>query len=161
MDSVLRIAYVYVLLMAVLRLLGKRELSQLSPFELVTLLLIPEIFSDAIGRGDSSMTSATVSVATLLTLVVFTSFLTFRFPRVERIVGGDPTVLVHDGQFLERAMSREQVTPREVFAEMHKSGLEELGQVRWAILELDGKISIVPMPGSSTSGGGDEKKAAL
>lgn len=144
MDTVFRIAAVYFLLMVALRVMGKRELSEMSPFELVTLLMIPEIFSPALAREDYSMTHATIGVATLFTLVFLTSALTFRFSRAERVVEGKPTVLVHDGRFLERNMQRERVTPDEVLNEMHKNGIELLGDVRWAILEVDGKIAIVP-----------------
>ena len=139
MDSILRIAYVYILLLVAFRLLGKRELSQLSPFELVTLLLIPELFSDALARGDFSMTSATASALALLSLVFLTSVMTFRFPRLDRMCAGSPTVLAHEGKFLDRNLSRERVTPAEIYGEMHKAGLEELRRVRWAILETDGK----------------------
>jgi uncharacterized membrane protein YcaP (DUF421 family) len=143
-DTVLRIAFVYFALMVALRVLGKRELSEMSPFELVTLLMVPEIFSPALAREDYSMTHATIGAATLFTLLFLTSALTFRFKGAERVVEGKPTVLVRNGQFLERNMQHERVTPDEVLTEMHKSGIEQLHEVRWAILEMDGKIAIVP-----------------
>lgn len=144
MDSVLRIAFVYFFLMLALRIMGKRELSEMSAFELVTLLMVPEIFSTALARDDYSMTHATIGVATLFTLVFITSLLTFRFKRVEHVVEGTPTVLVSDGKTIERNLRRERVTADEVFSELHKAGLHELDQVRWAILEADGRISIIP-----------------
>jgi uncharacterized membrane protein YcaP (DUF421 family) len=143
-DSVLRIAFIYFFLMIAVRVMGKREMSEMSPFELVTLLMVPEIFSTALAREDYSMTHATVGVATLFTLVFITSLLTFRFKRIERIVEGEPTILVSDGKAIERNLKRERVTADEVFTEIHKVGLHELQQVRWAILEPDGKISIIP-----------------
>jgi uncharacterized membrane protein YcaP (DUF421 family) len=155
-DTVLRIAFVYFTLMVALRVLGKRELSEMSPFELVTLLMIPEIFSPALAREDYSMTHATIGAATLFTLLFLTSALTFRFKGAERVVEGKPTVLVRNGQFLERNMQHERVTPDEVLTEMHKSGVEQLHEVRWAILEMDGKIAIVP---SNTQRVDDQRKA--
>jgi uncharacterized membrane protein YcaP (DUF421 family) len=143
MDTVIRIAFIYFFLMIALRVMGKRELSEMSPFELVTLLMVPEIFSTALARQDYSMTHATIGVATLFTLVFVTSLVTFRFKRVEQIVEGTPTILVHDGRLLEHNLKRERVTAEEVFAEMHQSGLEDLSQVQWAILEVDGKIAII------------------
>jgi uncharacterized membrane protein YcaP (DUF421 family) len=143
-DSVIRIAFIYFFLMVTLRIMGKRELSEMSPFELVTLLMVPEIFSTALARQDYSMTHATIGVATLFTLVFLTSLLTFRFKRIERLVEGEPAVLVHNGRFLEKQLKRERVTPDEVFTEMHKVGLEKLQEVRWALLEVDGKITIIP-----------------
>jgi uncharacterized membrane protein YcaP (DUF421 family) len=150
MDSFLRVAYVYFFLMVGFRLLGKRELSQLSPFELVTLLLIPEIFSDALARQDFSMTNATVGACALLSLVFLSSLAMFRFPSLDRLCAGEPSVLAHDGKFVERNLSRERVTPAEIYGEMHRVGLEDLRQIRWAILETDGKISIIPADANGT-----------
>lgn len=144
MDSVFRIAFIYFFLMMALRVMGKREMSQMSAFELVTLLMVPEIFSTALAREDYSMTHATVGVATLFTLVFITSLVTFRFKRIETMVEGQPTILVSNGKPIERNLKRERVTVDEVFAELHKAGLHELRQVRWAILEPDGKIAIIP-----------------
>jgi uncharacterized membrane protein YcaP (DUF421 family) len=159
-DIVISVAYVYFVLMVALRVMGKRELSELSPFELVTLLLIPEIFSASLSRGDFSLTRATVGVATLLTLVFLTSLLTFRWRRLERVVEGDPTVLVHNGRFIEKNLCSERVTPAEVFAEMHKSGVEELHQVRWAILEVDGKIAIISESSEGNTGNSKDERVA-
>lgn len=145
MEAVLRVAFVYAFLLAVFRLLGKRELGQLSPFELVVLILIPEIFTDALVGGDDSMTAATIGGATVLVLVFVTSVLSHRFHWFEKLVEGGATVIVHNGRFSERNMNRERVQPGEVFMQMHMAGLERLEQVRWAILEGDGKISIIPV----------------
>lgn len=144
MDSVLRIAFIYFFLMIALRVMGKRELSEMSAFELVTLLMVPEVFSTALAREDYSMTHATVGAATLFTLVFITSLVTFRFKRIETLVEGQPTVLVSNGKTIDRNLKRERVTVDEVFSEIHKAGLQELEQVRWAILEPDGKIAIIP-----------------
>lgn len=144
METVLRVAYVYVVLMLGLRVMGKRELSKLSPFELITLLLVPELFQQAMIREDFSMTNATVAVATLFSLVFATSVVSYLFPKAGTVIAGEPAVLVHNGTFQEEAMNRERIPPSEIYAEMHQVGLEELSQVKWAILEADGKIALVP-----------------
>jgi uncharacterized membrane protein YcaP (DUF421 family) len=159
MDAVLRVAFVFVWVLAAFRLLGKRELGKLSPFELVVLLLIPEIFSDALVGEDYSMTGAVIGAGTLLTLVFLVSLLSHRFPGVEGVVEGDPTVLVRDGAFCERSMNRVHVSPDEVFAQMRMAGVERLEEVRWAILEADGKISIVPTSGRSARPAGEDEEA--
>lgn len=146
MDVVLRVTFTFVVLMLALRVIGKRELNQLSPFELITLLLIPDIFQQALIRDDFSMTTATVAVATLLSLVYFTSLVSYRFRPVARLMEGRPAVLVCDGQLITRHLDRERVTPDDIFAEMHRAGLVHLEQVQWAILETDGRITIVPRP---------------
>jgi uncharacterized membrane protein YcaP (DUF421 family) len=143
-DTVIRIAFIFFFLMIALRVMGKREMSEMSPFELVMLLMVPEIFSTALAREDYSMTHATIGVATLFTLIFITSLVTFRSKRIEEIVEGKPSVLVQHGQLVVRNLKRERVTAEEVFAEMHKVGLRELAEVRWAILEVDGKIAIIP-----------------
>lgn len=144
MQTILRIALIYLLLLLGLRALGKREFGQLSPFELVTLLLIPELVSQGAVGDDFSITTALIAVSTLLLLVFLTSAASHRFPRVERFIGGEPAVLAHDGRFVPHAMDAERVSAEEIYSEMRKVGLERLSQVRWVVLEADGKIAIVP-----------------
>ena len=143
METVVRVTIIYVFLLMGLRALGKRELGQLSPFEVMTLLLIPEIVSQAIVGEDFSLTNALVGVSTLFCLVFLNSALSYRFKPVRRLTEGGPVILVHDGRFIDKAMDHERVSAGEIFSEMHKSGIDELSRVKWAILETDGKISIV------------------
>ncbi len=143
METVLRIALAYVVIMAGFRVMGKRELSQLSPFELVTLLLIPEIFSQATVGEDFSMTNALVAFTTLLSLVFITSVLAHRSRRFGAVIEAQPSVLVANGKLVERNMNRERITPDELYSELRMFGLEDLSSVKWAILESDGKISVV------------------
>lgn len=143
METVIRVALIYVFVFVGLRLLGKREFSQLSAIDLVTLLLVPEIVSQAITRDDYSLTNAFVAVATLFCLVFITSALAHRFRKVDRIVNGEPTLLVAHGKLLAKNCDRERISPDEIFNEMHHHGIDTLDAVRWAILEVDGRISIV------------------
>lgn len=151
METVLRVAIIYLFVLVGLRILGKREFGQLSPLELVSLLMIPEIVSQSLIGSDFSLTTGLTGVATLLVLVFFTSLLVQRFERVEHLVAGQPTLLVHEGTFLAHAMNRMRVTPHEVYTELRKAGLSELSQVKWAILEPDGSIALVPTPEASDS----------
>jgi uncharacterized membrane protein YcaP (DUF421 family) len=144
MDIVLRIAAIYLFLLIALRIMGKREFGQLAPFDLVVLLLIPEIVSQALMRDDHSVTNAFVAVATLLTLVFATGTIAYRFRRLERLISGTPTTLVGHGRLLPAALNRERVAPEEILDAMHRAGLEVMPQVKWAILEGDGKITVVP-----------------
>jgi uncharacterized membrane protein YcaP (DUF421 family) len=144
METILRVAAIYVFVMLSLRLMGKREFGQLSPFELVTLLLIPEIAAQSLVREDFSLTNAMVGLSTLFLLVFLTSLATHVSRRAEDIIGGEPSVLVSQGALVTEAMHRARITPGEIFGEMHKVGLHSLEQIRWAILENDGKISIIP-----------------
>jgi uncharacterized membrane protein YcaP (DUF421 family) len=144
METVLRVAVIYLFIMIGLRALGKRDFSQISPFDLVTLLLIPEIVQQAIVREDFSITNALIGLSTLFTLVLLTSAITHKSKRAEDIIEGTPTVIVSNGRFVEDNMNKERITPDEVYAEMRKSGLASIEEVRWAILESDGKISFIP-----------------
>lgn len=144
MDTVVRVTVIYATLMLCFRIIGKRELSQMSSFELVTLMLIPEIVSQAIQGDDYSLTSALIGVTTLFTLVVGTSLLTHLSRRVAEFTDGKPTVLAYDGRLIKHALDIERIQPEEIHSAMHQAGLELLDQVKWAILEPDGKISIIP-----------------
>ncbi len=145
METVLRITAIYLFIMVALRVMGKREFGQLSPLELVSLLMIPEIVSQALTGENYSVTNAFIGVATLFVLVFASSLVMHRFKKAEVAITGEPTVLVHRGQMFPRQMNLTRVTPDEVFSEMHKSGLQRLEEVDWAILESDGSIAIVPV----------------
>jgi len=144
METVIRVLFVYVVLWSCFRVLGKRELTQMSPFELVTLLLILQLFSRAVTRQDYSMTNGVIGATTLFALVFITSALSYRFSRFSRIVQARPTILVSRGVLVEEHLNRERIAPEDLFSAMHKVGLEHLGQVEWAILEGDGKIALIP-----------------
>jgi uncharacterized membrane protein YcaP (DUF421 family) len=144
MEMVIRVGIIYLVILAGLRLLGKREFGELSPLELVSLMLIPEIVSESLGHEDPSLTNGLIGIATLFLLVFLTSLVMYRFKRAEEMIEGMPAVLVQHGAYVEAAMHREHVTANEIATEMRKAGLERLDQIRWAVLETDGKISIIP-----------------
>jgi uncharacterized membrane protein YcaP (DUF421 family) len=144
MEIVVRVALIYVFLMFGLRVIGKREFGQLTPFELVTLLLIPEIVSKALTGQDYSLTAGFIGVSTLLALVFLTSLLAYRFPPFARFTEGRPALLARRGTLVPESLHRERVSPDEIRLELHKYGLEEMSQVKWALLEVDGSITLVP-----------------
>lgn len=145
MEIAVRIVVIYLFILAGLRVLGKREFGQLSPIELVALLLISEIVSPALTADEPSLTAGLFGGATLLVLVFLISLLSHRFKTVERITGSDPTVLAHNGKLLRDRMDRERVSAEELYGELRKAGLERIDQVRWAVLESDGSIAIIPL----------------
>lgn len=150
MEIVIRITCVFLLLTLAFRALGKRELSQLSPFELVMLLLVAEIVSPALTAGDDSLTGALFGAATLLVLAFAHSVLTYRFRWFRLIAEAPPSLLVRDGHIIEAAIHKERVRPDEIFSEMHKAGIERLCEVKWGVLEPDGKMSFVRSDGGET-----------
>src|SRR5690554_8192208 len=103
--------------------MGKREFGELSPLELITLLLIPELLSDAMQIGDQSIVRALAGVSTVLLLVFVSGMAAHLSPKVENAMEGTPSVLVAHGELILDNMNRERVTPSEIFSEMHKAGL--------------------------------------
>jgi uncharacterized membrane protein YcaP (DUF421 family) len=147
METVIRVAIVYVFVWACFRVVGKRELTQLSPFELVTLLFIPQLFSRAITRQDYSMTNAVIGASTLFVLLFLTSVARYRSTRVATVVQGVPTVLIHRGAVVQQHLDKERIALDDILASMRKVGMQRFEDVEWAILESDGKISVVPVSG--------------
>ena len=144
MEVVIRVVAIYLFVLFGLRVIGRREFSDMSPIDMVTLLLIPEIAAQAVPGGeDFSLVNGLTGVATLLLLVFLSSQLRYMFPRVERSVEGRPTVLVDAGRYIYDNLDKERVTPAEILTEVRHAGLEELEQVKWAILETDGRISVI------------------
>ena len=152
METVTRVVVIYIFIMIGLRVLGKREFGQLSPLELVTLLLIPEIVAQGLVREDFSLTNAIVGISTLFGLVFLTSLVMQHSRKAEEVITGKPTLLVYDGDFIAESMNRERITPDEIYTELHKAGLFKLSQVRWVILESDGKLAVIPKEGEEPAG---------
>jgi hypothetical protein len=142
-GSVVHVAASFAVLTLAFRVIGKRELGRLSPFELVTLMLIPEILSSAL-QGEGSLFTSIAGLSMILLLVLLTSVLSQRFPAVQQALEPSPTVLVVDGVMLDHNMNSERIAPDELFSEMRKQGLETLDKVRFAVLESSGAITFVP-----------------
>src|SRR3982750_143090 len=109
METVLRVIFVYVFIWVCFRMLGKRELSQMAPFELVMLLLIPQFLSRALTRQDYSMTNAVIAATTLFSLVFLTSVASFRMNGFRYVMESKPTVLVRQGELLPYALGSERI----------------------------------------------------
>jgi uncharacterized membrane protein YcaP (DUF421 family) len=142
--TVIRVIIAYLVLWAAFRVLGKRELTRMSPLELVLVLLIPQLFSRALTRQDYSFTNAVVGATTLLSLVFLSSAMTYRSRRVSRIMVSRATVLVADGDFIADALHEERISTADVYEAIQKAGLTTVQEVSWAILQSDGAIAIVP-----------------
>jgi uncharacterized membrane protein YcaP (DUF421 family) len=160
METVVRVFITYAFVTAGLRLAGKRTFGQLSPADLVLLMLIPEFFQQAIALEDFSMTNAVVATSTLLLLAVITETLSYRFPKVGEVVNGGPVTVVSRGSLRSDKMDLERLSPDEILDAMHKAGLERIEQVKWAVLYPDGTVTVVPWggpgAGAAASGEGSE-----
>ncbi len=143
-EVVLRTAVVYVCLLAGLRVAGKREMGQMTTFDLVLILVISNAVQNAMVGSDNSLTGGLAAAATLLGIDYLVTLVSRRSQLAHRLVEGTPTMLVHEGQFIPEHMRREHLTEDEVMAAMREHGVDEISQVKVAVLEIDGSISIIP-----------------
>ena len=149
MDTVIRGLAVYFFLLLVFRLAGKRTLAETSNFELVVLLIISETTQQAMTNNDHSMTNAFLLIITLLGASIGMSWLKLKFPAVERWAEGTPVVLIEDGRLHHDRMRAARVGEDEILAAARQThGLERMDQVKHAVLETGGAISIIPAAGA-------------
>jgi uncharacterized membrane protein YcaP (DUF421 family) len=148
MDIVIRSAVVYVVVMVLMRLLGRRELSKMQPFDLLILVVIADFVQQGVTQQDYSVTGAVLAVGTFALLIVATSWLAWRFPRTRPIIDGNPVVLLENGNPIMDNLRRERISLEEIAAQARLQQLESLQMIRWAILETSGEISFIPKSGS-------------
>lgn len=145
MDSVLRAAAVYLILLVILRVAGKRTLAQVTVFDFVLLLIISEATQQALLGEDFSITTAAIVIGTLVLFDIALSMLKQRSPRLDRIIDDTPVVIVDHGRALQDRMRHARIDEEEVLiAAREAHGLERLDQIKYAVLERSGGISIVP-----------------
>jgi uncharacterized membrane protein YcaP (DUF421 family) len=143
MDIVLRAIVLYVFVVFVMRVIGRRELSSMTPFDLVLLIILGDAIQQGLTQDDYSVTGAILAVATIATLQVFTSFLSFRSTRARKVLEGEPIVLVDRGELVQRNLERERMTADEIAEEMRQQQIASLDEVEWGILEANGAISFI------------------
>ncbi len=143
MDIVIRATVMFALLFGLLRLMGKRELGQMTPFELVMLVVLGDLIQQGITHNDFSLTGATLAIATFAFWATLLGWISYRWPRAERAIEGEPRVLIRDGVWIEANMKRDRLTRRELESEMRLAGISCVGDVAWAILEPEGRISFI------------------
>ena len=123
--------------------MGKREVGQLTPFDLIVILIISNAVQNAIIGEDNSLSGGVVSVLTILALNFLFVEIAYRSKRIRRLLEGEPTLLVHNGHILEKNLQRERITRDELFATLRKNGITDPNKVRIAILEDTGQISVI------------------
>jgi uncharacterized membrane protein YcaP (DUF421 family) len=144
MDLVIRAAVVFFFVFLVTRVVGRRELSQLEPFDLILLVVVGDLVQQGVTQSDESVTGALIVIATFAMLSVLVSWISFRSRRVRVITEGEPIVLVQDGQPIERNMRRERITLGDIEEEARQAQITSIADLRWAILEDGGRISCIP-----------------
>ena len=126
-----------------LSLVGRRELASLEPFDLILLIILGDAVQQGLTQDDYSMTGAFIAVGTIAALQVFTSWLSFRFPRLRPVLDGEPIVVVEDGKPIERNLKRERLTVEELMEEARQQQIGSIDEIQWAVLETTGTISFI------------------
>ena len=148
MDIALRAIFLSFFVYLLTRVIGRRELSSLEPFDLILLIVLGDAIQQGLTQDDYSVTGAVIVVGTLAGLQVIVSYLSFRVPRLRPILDGEPIVIVEDGDPIERNLKRERLTVEEIMEEARQQQIGALDEIQWAVLETSGTISFVKKGGS-------------
>ena len=143
MDISLRAIALFLFILLLTRVMGRRELSSLAPFDLILLVVLGDAIQQGLTQDDYSVTGAMIAITTLALLQRGTSFVSFRFGFMRRVLEGEPVVIVQDGRLIERNLRRERLTPADVSEEARHNQIDSLEKVRWAVLEPNGSISFI------------------
>lgn len=145
METVLRTAAIFFFLLLVFRISGKRTLGQITIFDFVLLLIIGEAVQQAMIVDDYSLTNAFLVVLTLVGLEILLTVLKQHFPKLDKLVDGIPLIIIDNGRMMKERMEKNRVDESEILeAARELRGLERLDQIKYAVLERDGKITIIP-----------------
>jgi len=134
---------IYLFIIVAIRLFGKKELAQLSVFDLVFILLISNAVQNAMVLGDNSLIGGLIAAGTLFVVNYILKFLQYRFPKFSRALQGDAIMLVYKGKVIESHMRLAKITTNELLEAIREHGVEDVAKVDLAILEVDGNISVI------------------
>lgn len=143
-EFVVRGLIIYVFLIFILRATGKRQIGQMSPFDLVLLLVLSNGVQNSMNGGDNSVLAGIILSITLVTANWITGKITFSCKKAERLIEGAPQVLAHNGKLYENTLADAQLTRHELMAAIRSQGYSDLNEVRAVMLENDGTISVIP-----------------
>jgi uncharacterized membrane protein YcaP (DUF421 family) len=143
-DLAVRAVVLFAFVFLLTRIIGRRELSSLEPFDLILLIVIGDAIQQGLTQDDYSVTGALIVVGTFALLQVLVSFASYRFPLLRPVLDGEPIVVVQDGKAIERNMRRERITLDEVLVEARHQQVARLEDIAWAVLETSGRISVIP-----------------
>ncbi len=144
MDLTIRAVALFCFVYLLTRIIGRRELSSLEPFDLILLIVIGDAIQQGLTQDDYSVTGALIVIGTFAILQILVSYLSFRFPLLRPALDGEPIVVVQDGRAIEKNMKRERITVEEVVVAARQQQVASLDRIAWAVLETSGKISIIP-----------------
>ena len=143
MDLALRSAVIFFFIYLLMRIVGRRELSSLEPFDLILLVVLGDSVQQALTQDDYSVTGAFIVVSTIALLQVFLSYLNFRVPRLRSLIDGEPIVIVQDGKVIEGNARRERLTLDDIAEAARLQQIASLEDVQWAVLETSGEVTFI------------------
>jgi uncharacterized membrane protein YcaP (DUF421 family) len=161
MEIVARTVIIFGFVLLLTRAMGKKELSQLTAFELILLITIGDLVQQGVTQEDQSLTGAMVALATIGLLIVGLSFVEYRWPGTRRAIRGIPVVVVRQGEMVGEAMKLERIGLEEILEAAREQGIEDLSKVRLAVLEPDGKFSFIQSDGEDGGGPQPDRSAAV
>jgi uncharacterized membrane protein YcaP (DUF421 family) len=151
LEIVLRVLLIYLFLLVVMRLFGRKEMGRWTPMEFLGMLLLARTVGPALTGGDSSLTVAAVAALTLLGVTFFFDYLVHRSRRLEQLIEGEPELLIENGRVSERAMKREMLTEQQLVAALRREHVESPEEVSRAYIEPDGRITVIPKKRSAAT----------
>ena len=149
MDIVFRAVFIFFVLYLLMRIIGRRELSSLEPFDLILLVVLGDAVQQGLTQDDYSLTGALLAIGTIGMLQLGVSYANFRFPRLRPLLDGEPIVVVRDGKPIERNLRRERVTLDDLTSAMRQQNIAHIDEVQWAVMETSGAISFIKKSGAS------------
>jgi uncharacterized membrane protein YcaP (DUF421 family) len=143
MDLVGRAFVMFLLILLLVRVVNRRELSKMEPYDLVLLIVLGDLVQQGITQNDYSVTGAAIVIVTMTLLSIFTAYIAYRLPRFGRVLDGEPVILLENGRPLEKNLRRERISIGELAAEARQNDIADLGSIRFAVLETSGAISFL------------------
>jgi uncharacterized membrane protein YcaP (DUF421 family) len=143
-DLVIRATVGFLFVYFLTRVVGRRELSSLEPFDLIMLVMIGDLVQQGVTQNDFSVTGMLLVASTIALLTVAVSYTNFRFPRLRPILEGEPVIVVQDGKPIERNLHRNRITMEELAAQARGQQIARIADVEWAVLETGGQITFIP-----------------
>jgi uncharacterized membrane protein YcaP (DUF421 family) len=143
MDIVFRAFIAYVVILFLTRVVGRRELGSLEPFDLILLVTIGDLVQQGVTQNDFSLTGMGLAIGTIAMLTVFFSYLPWRFRVLRPLLEGVPVILVDNGDVIEKNLRRHRITQEEIAAAGRAQNLPSIADVRWAVLETNGQITFI------------------
>ena len=144
MDIVLRAAFTFGFLLFLTRIVGKRELSTMEPLDLILLVVMGDLVAQGVLQSDYSVTGIVLASGTMALMTVLASYVSFRFKAMRPVLDGEPVVVVQDGRAIDANLRRERITEEELAAAARQQGIETIDDVKWGVLETNGRLSFIP-----------------